>query len=171
LIDLDQFKKINDDFGHDAGDALLIEVARRLRASVRACDLVGRMGGDEFMVLIPDTGERASIDSISLRICAALGALVEFNGHQLKTAPSIGIAVFPDHGTSWQQVYKSADIALYDVRGNAEVFGNGMESQHCRLFNRLKEHNGLAHIRVRFRESGLDSLHKLELECQGSHHH
>ena len=116
LIDLDHFKKTNDDFGHDAGDALLIEVARRLRTSVRACDLVGRMGGDEFMVLIPDTGQRASIDSICCRIRTALGVPVELDDHQLHTAPSIGIAVFPDHGTSWQQVYKSADIALYDVK-------------------------------------------------------
>jgi len=116
LIDLDHFKKTNDDFGHDAGDALLIEVARRLRTSVRACDLVGRMGGDEFMVLIPDTGQRASIDSICCRIRTALAVPVEFDNHQLHTAPSIGIAVFPDHGTSWQQVYKSADIALYDVK-------------------------------------------------------
>jgi len=74
------------------------------------------MGGDEFMVLIPDTGQRASIDSICCRIRTALGVPVELDDHQLHTAPSIGIAVFPDHGTSWQQVYKSADIALYDVK-------------------------------------------------------
>jgi diguanylate cyclase (GGDEF)-like protein len=116
LLDLDHFKQINDNFGHHAGDAVLVETACRLSASVRECDVVARMGGDEFIVLLPETGARSDIDTVGQRIVNAMSTPFVFEGRTLTLSTSIGAAVFPDHGESWNLVYRAADIALYDVK-------------------------------------------------------
>ena len=116
LLDLDYFKHINDTFGHAAGDASLVEAASRMSASVRKCDVVARMGGDEFIVLLPETGARSDIDTVCQRIVNGMSAPFDFEGHTLTLSTSIGAAVFPDHGESWNLVYRAADIALYDVK-------------------------------------------------------
>ena len=115
LIDLDGFKKINDTLGHDAGDALLVETAARLGVAVRANDRVARMGGDEFAVLTLSS-EHEAVDPICRRIVAALGAPLSFNGAVLQVSASIGVAVYPTHGTSPDVVYKAADVALYEAK-------------------------------------------------------
>jgi diguanylate cyclase (GGDEF)-like protein len=116
LLDLDHFKHINDNFGHAAGDASLVEAATRMSASVRKCDVVARMGGDEFIVLLPETGARSDIDTVCQRIVNAMSTPFVFEGRTLTLGTSIGAAVFPDHGESWNLVYRAADIALYDVK-------------------------------------------------------
>jgi diguanylate cyclase (GGDEF)-like protein len=116
LIDLDRFKEINDNLGHDAGDALLVEAGCRLTTTVRECDVVARMGGDEFVILLPETGDRTSIESVCTRILAVLTEPMLFNGRVIGTAASIGVALFPDHGATWQTMYKSADLALYEAK-------------------------------------------------------
>jgi diguanylate cyclase (GGDEF)-like protein len=116
LIDLDHFKLINDNFGHDAGDAMLIETGQRLINSVRECDVVSRIGGDEFVILLPETNDRNSVDAICLRILATLTEPVSFNEQMLRSSPSIGIAVSPDHGATWQLLYKAADMAVYHAK-------------------------------------------------------
>jgi diguanylate cyclase (GGDEF)-like protein len=116
LIDLDRFKEINDNLGHDAGDALLVEAGCRLATTVRECDVVARMGGDEFVILLPETGDRTSVESVCTRILAVLTEPMLFNGRLIRTAASIGVALFPDHGATWQTMYKSADLALYEAK-------------------------------------------------------
>ena len=116
VIDLDQFKEVNDNLGHDAGDALLVEVGCRLTTTVRECDVVARMGGDEFVVLLPETGNRASIESVCGRILSALAEPMVFHESRMQASASIGIAVFPDHGETWQKLYKTADLGLYEAK-------------------------------------------------------
>src|SRR5438309_9670434 len=120
LIDLDRFKEINDNLGHDAGDALLVEAGCRLTTTVRECDVVARMGGDEFVILLPETGDRTSVESVCTRILAVLTEFMLLNGRVMRTAARIGVALFPDHGAPWQPIYKSQDSALFGAkRGGA----------------------------------------------------
>jgi diguanylate cyclase (GGDEF)-like protein len=116
LVDLDHFKEINDNIGHDAGDVILVETGRRLSAAVREYDVVARMGGDEFAVLLPEVRDHASVDSVCRRIVQALGDRILFNGRHIVIGASIGVALYPEHGDFWQDMYKAADTALYGAK-------------------------------------------------------
>jgi diguanylate cyclase (GGDEF)-like protein len=116
LIDLDQFKQINDSLGHDAGDTLLIEAAIRLQAAVRKSDCVARLGGDEFGVLVSQNPAATDIESICHRIIESFVMPVPVNGAEVKSSASIGVAVFADHGATLDSLYKSADLALYEAK-------------------------------------------------------
>jgi len=116
LIDLDRFKAINDTHGHDAGDALLVAIARRLRTVVRDADDVFRLGGDEFAILISDCPDDASVEAVCLRIVAEVSAVVPFNGLKMESSPSIGVAKFPSDCQSLQALMKAADLALYEAK-------------------------------------------------------
>ena len=116
LIDLDHFKQVNDTLGHDAGDALLVETARRLRAIARKSDVVARLGGDEFAILLSDAGVPSAVDIACARILEAFDAPVPHEGHEMRASPSIGVALFPIDGTTQDELYKSADLALYEAK-------------------------------------------------------
>jgi len=116
LIDLDGFKKINDRLGHDAGDALLVETAFRLKQAVRATDRVARLGGDEFAVLLTQTCELEAVEIICRRIMASLSAPMMFKGAPMQVSASIGSAHGPNQGSAPDVLYKAADIALYDAK-------------------------------------------------------
>jgi diguanylate cyclase (GGDEF)-like protein len=116
LIDLDRLKQINDTLGHDVGDALLIEAGIRLQAAVRKSDCVARLGGDEFAVLLTHNPAAADIEAVCKRIVDSFTLEVMVNGAAVKTSPSIGVAVYPDHGTVQDRLYKSADLALYEAK-------------------------------------------------------
>jgi diguanylate cyclase (GGDEF)-like protein len=131
-IDLDRFKAINDSLGHDAGDALLIEVARRLRAVVQDSDDVFRLGGDEFAILFVDFPDEASVETVCRRIIDEVCTVVSFNGIEMSTSPSIGIARFPREGDSLGQLFKVADLALYEAKRegrNTWRWGRGPSSE------------------------------------------
>ncbi len=113
FIDLDRFKVINDSLGHEAGDMLLVEVAHRLRGTLRASDVVARLGGDEFVVVLDETRERNTIEQVASELLSALSQPVQLGGHECHTTASIGIAVYPTDGIDAQTLTKNADMAMY----------------------------------------------------------
>ncbi len=115
-IDLDRFKHVNDTFGHDAGDYLLISVAQRLLSSVRESDTVARLGGDEFALIFCGNIDRDVIAGVLDRILANLALELEFAGHRFAISGSIGMAIFPDHGSDAPTLLKHADIAMYEAK-------------------------------------------------------
>jgi diguanylate cyclase (GGDEF)-like protein len=117
-LDLSRFKNVNDTFGHQFGDELLKAAAGRLRACVRAADTVARVGGDEFAII--QTGVEQPIDTeiLARRICAAIRAPYDINGHSLAIDTSIGIAMAPGDGGEPDLLLKNADMALYGAKAN-----------------------------------------------------
>jgi diguanylate cyclase (GGDEF)-like protein len=113
FIDLDRFKVINDSLGHDAGDALLIEIGKRLRFSLRPNDVVARLGGDEFVVILDDTGDRQDVEAVSRNLLSVLSQPLQLCGHECHTTASIGIAMYPSDGADVQTLTKNADMAMY----------------------------------------------------------
>jgi len=121
LLDLDQFKPINDQYGHEAGDAVLVEIARRIQAQLRSDDTVARVGGDEFVVLLNHAHERSVLEQISTRLLAAIAQPVEFAGHPLRVGGSLGIARFPGNGLTLPDLMQAADVAMYHVKRNGRA--------------------------------------------------
>lgn len=115
-LDLDKFKPLNDTRGHAAGDAMLIEVAARMRESVRDRDIVARMGGDEFAILLTDLDEWTEIDSVAQRLLDVVRMPVMIEGEPAQVGVSIGIAAFPSDGTAGDELLRNADAALYKAK-------------------------------------------------------
>lgn len=128
FIDLDRFKEINDTLGHDVGDDLLIQVARRLQEQVRESDTVARLGGDEFVIVLPGITAPVFATRVAEKILQSIGAPFISGAHTLRTSPSIGIAIYPDDGTELQAVMKRADAAMYRAkakgRNNYQYFSD-----------------------------------------------
>ena len=116
MLDLDRFKDINDSLGHSTGDTLLKEVGQRLTGILRKSDTVSRMGGDEFVLLLPSIANSESSAVIAGKIVRAFRKPFFCDNHTLKVTTSIGIANFPDDGEDAETVLKNADIALYRVK-------------------------------------------------------
>jgi diguanylate cyclase (GGDEF)-like protein/PAS domain S-box-containing protein len=114
MLDLDGFKAVNDRFGHAAGDAALREVARRLRSSVRERDLVARIGGDEFVVVLADIGnDENAAHEAAHRIEAAFAAPLDLDGTQVQLHAAVGVACFPSDGADLEELLGAADRAMY----------------------------------------------------------
>lgn len=116
FLDLDQFKRINDSLGHDVGDMLIIEVANRIRQAVRLTDIVARMGGDEFTILLEDIKSKKELSLVASKIQKAIEPIIKIQNQELYATVSIGIASFPDCGLEAQTLMKSADIALHKAK-------------------------------------------------------
>lgn len=115
FMDLDGFKPVNDAYGHQTGDRLLVQVAERLSSSVSADDTVARMGGDEFVLLLPGT-ERAGAEIIANRLLEAVKTPFIVSGYELRISTSIGIAMCPAHGRDVHDVLMHADAAMYRMK-------------------------------------------------------
>lgn len=115
LFDLDGFKGVNDTQGHAAGDALLAQVAERAKACVRASDTVGRLGGDEFLAILPETS-RDGAERVAEKIRAALGEPFAIAGRTAAISASVGVSLFPEHGDEHDALLRVADAALYEAK-------------------------------------------------------
>ena len=127
LVDLDKFKPINDAHGHDAGDAVLIETAKRLTLAMRDEDVVGRIGGDEFVVLIDqlDENEHLAVEKVHLiteKLRNIINAPLEYNGKTLQVDSSIGISILGKDNVTMDAILKKADIAMYQAKKNPEKY-------------------------------------------------
>lgn len=123
-IDLDNFKPINDSYGHDAGDALLIEVAKRLKDSSRSSDLKVRLGGDEFMLVFADLKIADNARLIAEKILTGLSQPYYIKNQELIIGASIGISIFPENGSSLEDLVNAADLAMYQIKHQGK---NGIE--------------------------------------------
>ncbi|HRI92528.1 MAG: PAS domain S-box protein [Candidatus Accumulibacter sp.] len=116
FVDLDRFKNINDTLGHQVGDRVLCEVARRLTRLRREADTVGRLGGDEFLIIIEDLGDAAAVSHIAERILALLQDSPVTVEHEFYVGASIGISLFPQDGGDAETLMKNADVAMYRAK-------------------------------------------------------
>ncbi|HTP74707.1 MAG TPA: EAL domain-containing protein [Burkholderiaceae bacterium] len=116
FIDLDRFKFINDSLGHEAGDALLREVARRVKESLRASDIVARLGGDEFVMLLQDLHGAEEAGAIARKLLSAVIKPIELNGQECRVTASIGISLFPDDAPDEASLMTHADLAMYHAK-------------------------------------------------------
>jgi diguanylate cyclase (GGDEF)-like protein/PAS domain S-box-containing protein/hemerythrin-like metal-binding protein len=116
FIDLDKFKPVNDRFGHDVGDQLLKEVALRVRGCIRESDTAARIGGDEFVLLLPGTNTEQNVVSVAQKVLQEIEQPFEIEGHSISISASIGIAVYPEHGDDVRNILKHADHAMYQAK-------------------------------------------------------
>lgn len=146
FLDLDGFKNINDTLGHDYGDILLKEIARRLNVQLRKDDLVARQGGDEFTILLQDISDVQDITQISEKILAAVSEPIMTNGHEMHVTASMGITVFPFDDTDIEHLLRNADTAMYRAkeagRNNFQFYTAAMNAL---IRERVEIENGLRH--------------------------
>jgi cyclic di-GMP phosphodiesterase Gmr len=146
FLDIDNFKHINDYYGHAIGDALLVEVAKRLGMNLRESDMLSRISGDEFLLLLnPIQSEHEVAEYIHFTL-ERLKAPFFIDGSEIFASTSIGVSVYPDHGRSYQALRQNADIAMYRVKnngkGSAAFFDAGMERE---ALARMKVEQSLRH--------------------------
>jgi len=146
FIDLDDFKKVNDTFGHDAGDQLLIDVVSRIDECIREEDMISRIGGDEFIVMFEETGKR-EIEQIANRIIKHVAKPYTISGNTVNISLSMGISMYPEDGEDKDTLIKAADKAMYYAKNNGknkyQIYTsdlNGIEIDDTRIFKKwMKE--------------------------------
>lgn len=116
LVDLDRFKAINDVLGHDVGDQLLVQVAKRLEQNVRSTDTVSRQGGDEFLLLLTNVSEPDAIATFTRELMARLSEPFQIADQELTTSVSVGVAIYPEDGADYGTLLKKADMAMYRAK-------------------------------------------------------
>jgi diguanylate cyclase (GGDEF)-like protein/PAS domain S-box-containing protein len=132
MVDLDNFKRVNDSLGHQAGDTVLCEISRRLKACVRKSDTVARMGGDEFVILLPDLRSATDTHEICRKLLTVIAQPIRIGRHEIIVTASIGTGLFPDCDDV-DTLFKNADLAMYSVkargRNNSEIYTPGLAMQ------------------------------------------
>ena len=150
MVDLDQFKAVNDAMGHAAGDELLRAVAHRLSESVRAYDTVARLGGDEFIIVMPEVRDGADLGRIANKILRAVDQPYQIQGHEIYATCCIGIALYPNDGGDGGDLLKYADTALYlakqEGRGAFRFYSKTLTAS---AMDRLMIESGLRHALAR----------------------
>jgi diguanylate cyclase (GGDEF)-like protein/PAS domain S-box-containing protein len=148
FVDLDDFKKVNDTLGHDAGDVLIHEAAQRLRRVIRQSDTVARLGGDEFLIIIQQIHELNAIEAIAHNIIEQFGIPFVLDGTEFIVTTSLGITLFPDDGTDASELMRAADLAMYQSKAegkNTHHFFSESMDEATREYSRLEQqlHNAL----------------------------
>ena len=146
IIDLDQFKRINDSLGHTAGDQLLVEAARRLTRSVRSTDIVARVGGDEFVVVMPDITSIEDVEQCAAGIVSRLTPEMSIEDHIVHVTASVGVCIYPDFADDAKHLLKRADAAMYAAKENGrnqhQIFSDSMMKESA---ERLTVEHALRH--------------------------
>jgi diguanylate cyclase (GGDEF)-like protein len=175
FMDLNRFKPINDSLGHEVGDLLLQAVAKRLRKSLRAYDIVARIGGDEFVILLSEIGSKEQISEIAGKIIQSISTpFNDLNGHSVEISTSIGIALYPGDGQNVNTLLRHADAAMYSAKTNGsgkfcfyDTSLNESAVRHFELLNRfrlaLKQNEFCLHFQPKidlqkFEITGLEAL-------------
>jgi diguanylate cyclase (GGDEF)-like protein/PAS domain S-box-containing protein len=154
FLDLDRFKHINDSYGHETGDQLLKSVALRIRSTMRSADLVVRMGGDEFIVLLKEVTNTDQVNEAAERIIEALSSPIVISTRSIVTTVSIGVSLFPRDGADMGELLRHSDTAMYQAKGRGR--------NNCQVFNpamgrRLRERTAIeSHLRAALKMSQLD---------------
>ena len=130
VLDIDRFKRINDSLGHAGGDALLAAVARRLASAVRETDTVARMGGDEFVIVMPDFKNIDDVKRCGLQIVHSTARPINIGDRQINVTLSVGVCIYPDSALETNELFKNADAAMYVVkntgRNGLHIFNESM---------------------------------------------
>lgn len=146
LIDLDHFKRINDWLGHSSGDEILLETANRLRRAVRSSDTVARVGGDEFIVIMPDITRVSDVEQCAVNLVAKLAPEIAVEDQMVQLTASVGVCVYPDFAADAKHLLKRADSAMYaakeDGRNQHKIFSEDMLKETA---NRLSMEHALRH--------------------------
>jgi diguanylate cyclase (GGDEF)-like protein/PAS domain S-box-containing protein len=179
FIDLDHFKEINDTLGHDQGDSLLIEAARRLRECVRETDTVARMGGDEFTILLTELAEDTDLQRVLKSILDAMALAFQLGNEQVFVSASVGITMYPLDATEADDLLKHADQALYVAKGAGRnrfsFFTPALQEAaqtRVRLANDLRTGLAEQQFRVVYQpivELASDTIHKAEALIRWQH--
>ena len=178
FLDLDGFKDVNDTLGHSAGDALLVEIGRRLKYQVRPHDVVSRLGGDEFVIVLGNCDSEQAAQ-VADRVVKALAVPVDVDGMGLSASVSIGISLYPSDSRNREELLKHADTAMYEAknagRGAFRFYSPGMNEQiHERLVmvNALKESLRAGHLELHYQPQILGEtgeLHGVEALARWNH--
>jgi c-di-GMP-specific phosphodiesterase len=178
FLDVDNFKDVNDTLGHSAGDALLVEIARRLQKQLRTGDVVSRLGGDEFVVILNDC-EAANASAVADRILAALAQPIEIDAMALPVSASIGISLFPEDGRDREALLKHADTAMYEAksagRGTHRFFSpemNRIAQERLLMGAALSESLALGLLELHYQpqiEADSDAIHGVEALARWRH--
>lgn len=149
FLDIDHFKNINDTLGHRIGDQLLVQLAARLKSLIRDEDTLSRLGGDEFILVLPDADANGAAH-VADKILEAIAKMCRVEQHELVVTPSIGIAMYPGDGVDFDKLYQSADVAMYrakqDGRNTFRFFTAEMQARSAR---RLQLENAMRHALAR----------------------
>ncbi|MCB1842689.1 MAG: diguanylate cyclase, partial [Halioglobus sp.] len=140
FIDLDEFKSVNDNLGHGGGDELLIEAAERIRSCVRKSDIVARLSGDEFAVILPDVTNRNAASVVAAKIVASMNQPFDIRERHIFSSASVGVALYPEDGTDAETLLINADQAMYEVKKSIR---NDFTFFNRELQRRSEERHGL----------------------------
>jgi len=145
FIDLDDFKRVNDVHGHAAGDALLQEVSVRIRSEIRHTDIVGRISGDEFVIMLDPIGRRSDAAGVVTRMRKSMRQPLRIDGAEIQPSASIGVAIYPEHGKDYETLRRHADMAMYRAKtaskGNIAFFNRELgraATEKLKLEQRLR---------------------------------
>ena len=168
LVDLDRFKNINDSLGHQAGDRVLCEQARRLEQALRADDLVARVSGDEFAVVLPHIAQEEDLAGVAQKLIRALAPPIDLDGSPLHCSASLGIGLFPRDGDSVEALLRNADAAMHEAkRAGRDTFRFYAQEMNAAAGRRLKLENALRGALER-NELDLHYQPQLDLERNGA---